>query len=258
MIQLAVEAALEAGEFLKKSVGKFQHIEQKYGQERNLVTEIDKESEQIIIRRIRNQYPDHDFLGEESGSHEKKSDCRWIIDPLDGTLNFMHGMPIFCVSIGLEVKGELVLGVVYDPNLKELFTAEKGKGAFLNKKPIWVSKTSTLIESMLVTGFPYTIRENPDNAVQHFVNFLMEAQAVRRLGSAALDICYVAAGRFDGFWEVSLSPWDVAAGFVIVREAGGTYTDFHGKPSTISTKRVLVSNGLIHKAMADVLERGLP
>ncbi|MBM4160759.1 MAG: inositol monophosphatase [Ignavibacteria bacterium] len=258
MIQLAIEVALEAGEFLKKSVGKIQHIEQKYGQERNLVTEIDRESEQIIIRRIKKRYPDHDFLAEESGSHEKKSDYRWVIDPLDGTLNFMHGMPIFCVSIGLEVKGEPVLGVVYDPNLNELFTAEQGKGAFLNKKPIRVSSTSTLIESMLVTGFPYTIRENPDNAVQHFVNFLMEAQAVRRLGSAALDICYVAAGRFDGFWEVSLSPWDVTAGFVIVREAGGTYTDFHGHPSTISTKRVLVSNGLIHEAMVEVLRRGLP
>jgi myo-inositol-1(or 4)-monophosphatase len=146
---------------------------------------------------------------------------------------------------------------VYDPNLDELFTAEKGRGAFLNKKPIRVSNASTLIESMLVTGFPYTVRENPDNAVQHFTNFLMEAQAVRRLGSAALDICYVAAGRFDGFWEVSLNPWDVAAGFVIVREAGGRYTDFHGQPSTVYTKRVLVSNGAIHGKLAEVLQRGL-
>lgn len=257
MIQLAIEAAREAGTFLKSSVGGVRQIERKFGQERNLVTEIDKQSEEIIISRIRNQYPDHDFLAEESGGHDKKSDYRWIIDPLDGTLNFTHGVPIFCVSIGLEVKGEVVLGVVYDPNLDELFTAEKGRGAFLNQKPIRVSTTSTLIESLLVTGFPYTIKDNPDNAVQHFVNFLMEAQAVRRLGSAALDLCYVAAGRFDGFWEVALSPWDVAAGVLILQEAGGKFTDFHGNPSAIYTKRVLVSNGLIHQKLVEVLKRGL-
>ncbi len=257
MNQLAIEAALEAGRFLKLNVGKVLQIERKFGQERNLVTEIDRESEHIIISKIKKHYPDHDFLAEESGSHDTKSDYRWIIDPLDGTLNFAHGVPIFSVSIGLEVKGEVVLGVVYDPNLDELFTAEKGRGAFLNKKPIRVSTVSTMIESLLVTGFPYTIKDNPDNAVQHFVNLLMEAQAVRRLGSAALDLCYVAAGRFDGFWEVSLSPWDVAAGVLILQEAGGTFTDFHGNPSTIYTKRVLVSNGLIHDMLAEVLKRGL-
>lgn len=253
MIQLATEAALEAGRFLKMSVGKIKQIERKQGQELNLVTEIDKKSEEMIIRKIKQRYPHHDFLAEESGSHEKKSDYKWVIDPLDGTTNFTHGFPIFCVSIALEVKGEVVLGVVYDPNADELYSAERGKGATLNGKPIRVSKVSTLIESMLVTGFPYTIRENPDEIIRHFSSFLVEAQAIRRLGSAALDLCYVAAGRLDGFWETSLNPWDMAAGVLIAEEAGGKFTDFRGFPSSIYNKQLLVSNGLIHEQMVNVL-----
>ncbi len=188
MIQLATEAALEAGKFLKQSVGNIKTVETKLGQETNLVTEIDKKSEELIIEMIRKKYPDHDFLAEESGSHDRKSEYRWIIDPLDGTLNFTHGAPLYSVSIAVEHRGEIVAGVVYEPNLDELFTAEKGKGAFLNRKPIRVSKVDRLIGSMLVTGFPYTIRDNPDNAVQHFVNMLMKAQGIRRLGSAAVDL----------------------------------------------------------------------
>ncbi|MBI3578470.1 MAG: inositol monophosphatase [Ignavibacteriales bacterium] len=253
MIQLATEAALEAGRFLKMSVGKIKQIERKQGQELNLVTEIDKKSEEMIIRKIKQRYPHHDFLAEESGSHEKQSDYKWVIDPLDGTTNFTHGFPIFCVSIALEVKGEVVLGVVYDPNADELYSAEKGKGATLNGKPIRVSKVSKLIESMLVTGFPYTIRDNPDEIIRHFSSFLVEAQAIRRLGSAALDLCYVAAGRLDGFWEASLNPWDMAAGVLIGEEAGGTFTDFRGFPSSIYNKQLLVSNGLIHEQMVKVL-----
>lgn len=253
MIQLATEAALEAGRFLKMSVGKIKQIERKQGQELNLVTEIDKKSEEMIIRKIKQHYPHHDFLAEESGSHEKKSDYKWVIDPLDGTTNFTHGFPIFCVSIALEVKGEVALGVVYDPNADELYSAEKGKGATLNGKPIRVSKVSTLIESMLVTGFPYTIRENPDEIIRRFSSFLVEAQAIRRLGSAALDLCYVAAGRLDGFWETSLNPWDMAAGVLIAEEAGGKFTDFRGFPSSIYNKQLLVSNGLIHEQMVNVL-----
>lgn len=257
MIQTAVEAAVEAGRFLKMSVGKFKHIERKLGQETNLVTEIDKKSEEIIIAKIKQRYPHHDFLAEESGSHQKESEYRWIIDPLDGTTNFTHGFQFFSVSIALEVKGEVVVGVVYDPTMDELFTAEKGNGAYCNNKPIGVSDRSTLIESMLVTGFPYNIKENPDNAIQHFVNFVTEAQAIRRLGSAALDLCYVAAGRLDGFWEVSLNPWDMAAGVLVLQEAGGKYTDFRGFPSTIYNKQMLASNGLIHEKMGEVLKRGL-
>jgi myo-inositol-1(or 4)-monophosphatase len=257
MLQVAVEAALEAGKFLKMHVGKIRHIERKGGQETNLVTEIDKKSEQMIISKIKQHFPHHDFLGEEFGAADVKSEYRWIIDPLDGTVNYTHGVPIYCVSIGLEYKGEIVLGVVYDPNMDELFTAEKGKGAWLNKKKIEVSKTKTLIESLLVTGFPYDIHEHPEPVVTHFKNFLAEGQAVRRLGSAAIDICYVAAGRFDGFWEGTIRPWDMAAGVLILTEAGGKWTDFHGFPSTVYTEDVLTTNGLIHEQMVEVLKKGM-
>jgi myo-inositol-1(or 4)-monophosphatase len=257
MLQLAVEAALEAGRFLKANVGKIKTIERKGGQETNLVTEIDRKAEQIIIGRIKEKYPDHDFLGEESGSADVKSEYKWIIDPLDGTINYTHGVPVFCVSIGLEHNGEIILGVVYDPNLDELFTAEKGKGAYLNKKRIEVSKKTRLIESLIVTGFPYDIRDNPDPVVAHFRNFLAEAQAIRRLGSAAIDLCYVAAGRFDGFWEGMLNPWDMAAGVLMVTEAGGKWTDFRGLPSSVYGKQMLATNTLIHDQMLAVLKKAL-
>jgi myo-inositol-1(or 4)-monophosphatase len=172
-------------------------------------------------------------------------------------VNYTHGVPIFCVSIGLEYKGEIVLGVVYDPNQNELFTAEKGKGAWLNRKRIQVSKTTSLIESLIVTGFPYTINKNPEPDLTHFRNFIIEAQAVRRLGSAALDLSYVAAGRFDGFWEGALSPWDMAAGVLLVTEAGGKWTDYHGAPSNVSNKQMLATNGLIHEQMRAVLKKGM-
>jgi myo-inositol-1(or 4)-monophosphatase len=257
MLQLAVEAALEAGRFLKANVGKIKTIERKGGQETNLVTEIDRKAEQIIIGRIKEKYPDHDFLGEESGSADVKSEYKWIIDPLDGTINYTHGVPVFCVSIGLEHNGEIILGVVYDPNLDELFTAEKGKGAYLNKKRIEVSKKTRLIESLIVTGFPYDIRDNPDPVVAHFRNFLAEAQAIRRLGSAAIDLCYVAAGRFDGFLEGMLNPWDMAAGVLMVTEAGGKWTDFRGLPSSVYGKQMLATNTLIHDQMLAVLKKAL-
>jgi myo-inositol-1(or 4)-monophosphatase len=257
MLEIAIEAALEAGKYLKENVGNIRHIERKDGQETNLVTEIDKQSEQMIIEKIKQYFPDHDFLCEETGKHNVKSDYRWIIDPLDGTVNFTHGLPLFCVSIGLEYKGTIQLGVVYDPSANELFTAERGKGAFLNNRRMQVTKTNKLIESMLVTGFPYNVRENPDHALEHFTNFLMEAQAIRRLGSAALDICYVAAGRFEGFWEVNLHPWDVAAGVLILLEAGGTWTDFHGLSTSVYNPQLLASNGSIHKEMIRVLKKAL-
>ena len=257
MLDVAVEAAREAGKLLKMHSGKPKSVERKAGQETNLVTEIDRKAEELIINMIRKHYPHHDFLAEESGSRSQESEYRWIIDPLDGTTNFTHGLPVFCVSIGLEQKGSIVLGVVYDPNADELFTAERGKGAYLNRRRIRVSRTTTLIESLLVTGFPYDVQSNPDRVVEHFNNFLMRAQALRRLGSAALDLCYVAAGRFDGFWEVSLNPWDMAAGVLIVEEAGGRYTDFLGNPSTIYKKNLLTSNGLIHQQMVEVFTKGM-
>ncbi|MBM2841792.1 MAG: Inositol-1-monophosphatase [Bacteroidetes bacterium] len=262
MLHIAIEAAKEAGKFLKYSVGKVKSVEMKKGEERNLVSEIDKGSEAKIISIIKRHYPNHAILAEESGTAASggsgtASDYKWVIDPLDGTTNFLHGLPVFCVTIGVEYKGEIVAGVVYDPNLDELFTAEKGSGAYCNGKRLKVSQTSGLIHSLLVTGFPYDIAKNPDNAVGHFVNFLMEGQAVRRLGSAALDLSYVASGRFDGFWEVNLNPWDIAAGLLLVQEAGGKVTDFSGAPSSIYNRQLLASNGIIHDAMLDVLKKGM-
>lgn len=256
MLATAIEATKEAGKFLKYNVGRVKNIEVKQGEARNLVSEIDKGSEEKIIAIIKRKYPTHAILAEESGASSAASDYKWVIDPLDGTTNFLHGLPVFCVTIGIEYKNEIVAGVVYDPNLDELFTAEKGSGAFLNGKRLKVSSATTLIDSLLVTGFPYDIAQNPDNAIGHFVNFLVEGQGLRRLGSAALDLSYIAAGRFDGFWEVNLNPWDMAAGVLFVREAGGRVTDFVGSESTIYKKQVLATNGLIHEAMLGVLQKG--
>lgn len=254
MIHVAIEAAKEAGRFLKFSIGKVRNIEVKHGEERNLVSEIDKASEKKIIDIIKRHFPTHGILAEESGA-SGASDYKWIIDPLDGTTNFLHGLPLYCVTIGLEYKGEIVAGVVYDPNLDELFTAERGSGAYLNGKRMQVSKSRELIQSLLVTGFPYDIANNPDNAIEHFVNFLVKGQGIRRLGSAAMDLSYVAAGRLDGFWEVNLNPWDMAAGLLFVQEAGGKVTDFSGTPSTVYTKQILASNGHIHNAMLAILQK---
>ena len=170
-------------------------------------------------------------------------------------MNYAHALPIYSVSIGLEYKGEIILGAVYESSLDELFTAEKGKGEWLNKKRIQVSRTTKLKESLLVTGFPYDVHEHPEPAVTHFKHFLAEGQAVRRLGSAALDLCYVASGRFDGFWEGVIRPWDMAAGVLMVLEAGGTWTDFRGFPSSVYKEEILATNGLIHEKMVDVLKK---
>jgi len=255
-LNVAIEAAKQAGKFLKINLGKVKNIERKK-EEINLVTEIDRASERQIIEFIKSKFPHHSILAEESGASTDASDYKWIIDPLDGTTNYTHSFPVFCVSIALEYKNEVILGVVYDPNLDELFYAEKGKGAFLNGRKITVSKTDTLIKSMLATGFPYNVKENPDNCIEHFINFLMSAQAIRRLGSAALDMVYVACGRLDGFWEVNLNPWDVAAGKIIVEEAGGVVTDFYGNEFNIYKKGVVASNGLIHQQMLEVIKKGL-
>jgi len=257
MLKIATEAALEAGKFLKYNVGKVKHIERKQGQQTNLVTEIDKQAEALIIKKIKQHFPTHDILAEESGSHNVQSECRWVIDPLDGTTNFTHSLPIFCVSIGVEVKGEVVAGAIYNPSADELFTAEKGGGAFLNGKKIHVSSNDSLINSLLVTGFPYNVKDNPGHVVEHFVNLLMEGQGVRRLGSAALDLAYVAAGRLDGYWEVFLNPWDKAAGLLLVQEAGGVVTDFKNNPGNIYEPTTLATNGRIHEQMLAVLKIAL-
>lgn len=256
MLNVAIEAALDAGKYLKYNIGKVKNIERKRGEETNLVTEIDKQSEALIIKKIHQHYPSHAILGEESGASETTSEYRWVIDPLDGTTNYTHGLPIYCVTIGIERNGEVIAGVIYDPNLDEMFTAEKGKGAFLNGKKIRVSTSGSLINSLLVTGFPYNVKENPDRVVEHFVTFLPVAQGIRRLGSAALDLAYVACGRLDGYWEVFLNPWDKAAGIIIVREAGGTVTNFAGNElDVLYNPNILATNGLIHAPMLEIIQQ---
>ncbi len=256
MLQTAINAAIEAGRYLRESRGKSLTIEHK-SSSIDPVTEVDKEAEKIIVDIIKKHYPDHTILGEEGGTKDTESEYRWIIDPLDGTVNFTHGFPIYCVSIGVEYMDTLVAGVVYDPNLDELYTAERGKGAFLNGNPIRVSETDSLIQSILITGFPYDIHDNPDNTVERFVDFLMNAQAIRRLGSAAIDLCYIAAGRGDGFWEAFIQPWDIAAGILLIEEAGGKVTDFEGNPIGADSPRVLATNGKIHDAMLEILRKRL-
>lgn len=255
MLNVAIETATTAGKFLRQNIGKIRNIQVKQGESKNLVTEIDKRSEEMIIEQIKRHYPAHEILAEEGGMQKtQSSDYRWIIDPLDGTTNYTHGFPVFCVSIGLEWKGEIILGVIYDPNHNELFTAEKGKGAFLNGKQIRVSAAATLERGMLVTGFPYNIAQNPNHAIERFISFLLKAQAVRRMGSAAIDLAYVAVGRYEGFWEVDLNPWDMAAGVLLVREAGGKVTSFGENEFSIYRKDIVASNGLVHDEMMAILK----
>ncbi len=255
MIRIAMEAAREGGAVLRRFLGRVRHIETKQNEQSNLVTEADKASEEVIVSIIRRHYPKHAILAEEGGASGDSLQTRWIIDPLDGTTNFTHAFPMFSVSIGVEQAGEIVAGVVYDPIRDEMFHAERGGGAFLNGKPIHVSTVDTLDRAMLVTGFPYNVRENPNYCHERFIAFLMHAQAVRRLGSAALDCAYVAAGRLDGFWEVALQPWDKAAGALLVTEAGGMISNFEGGPHDLFDPPFLGSNGRIHARMVDVLAR---
>jgi len=225
-----------------------------YKGEVNLVTEADRRAEAVIVSTLHRHFPDHQVLAEESGEGTRRaSPYKWIIDPLDGTTNFAHTFPMFCISIALETRGVVVLGVVYDPLREEIFLAEKGRGATLNGRPIRVSQTEKLNGSLLVTGFAYDVREDLKNNLDHFGNFSLRAQGVRRTGSAALDLCYVACGRLDGFWEMKLAPWDTAAGFLIATEAGATVTDFKGQPYTIYLKEIVASNGRIHREMVEVL-----
>jgi len=252
--RVAIGAAQMAGRILQSRLGRARRVA--YKGVVNLVTEMDFLSEKIILSEIRKRYPHHGFLAEEKTDQRADSPYRWIIDPLDGTTNYAHGFPIYCVSIALEKGGEVILGVVYDPSRDELFVAEKKRGAHLNGRRIHVSSTPRLAQSLLATGFPYDLRESPMNNFDHFQNFALRVHAVRRTGSAALDLCYVAAGIFDGFWEMKLGPWDFAAGSLMVKEAGGRITDFVGNPLRLEGKHVLASNGKIHREMMKVLKMG--
>lgn len=256
VFELAVNAAEAAGQIALDYFNKKIKIEYKDDMSNNLVTEVDKKAEKCIIDMIKKEFPDHTFLAEESGETGSVSNVRWIIDPLDGTVNYAHGIPIFSVSIGVELDNEIIVGVVYDPTRDEMFTAKKGEGAFLNGEKIQVSGAIELDKSMLVTGFPYNVKENPYNCVGLFSDFLFASRALRRLGSAALDTCWVASGRFDGFYEVTLKPWDIAAGSLIVTEAGGKVTNFFSDNFNVYEKSFIATNGKIHKQMMEVLERG--
>lgn len=250
----AVQAAEKAGRLLKENINASPEVLFKGAVD--LVTDFDNKAQQIIFNHLSSRFPDHDFLAEEGLCEEKGAEFRWVIDPLDGTTNYAHKFPVFSISIALLWKNKTVMGVVYDPMREERFSALEGSGAFLNGRKIRVSSVDELDKSLLSTGFPYDIRESKVNNIEHFVNFVTRVQGVRRCGSAAMDLCYVACGRFDGFWELKLSPWDVAAGALIVQEAGGRITDFQDSEFAIFGSETLATNGLIHDQMVNVLQQG--
>lgn len=249
--QVAVEAALEAGKYILTRRDTVKEISYKNGIT-DLVTDVDKKSESMIIGKIKSKYPGHSILAEESGLDNMDSEVKWIIDPLDGTTNFAHSLPIFCVSIGVMLKDQIKIAVVYDPNRDELFIAEEGHGAFLNSNKISVSGNARVEESLISTGFAYDMKKKAEN-IEKFTVVINHAQAVRRPGSAAIDLCYVACGRFDGFWEAHLSPWDTAAGQLLVKEAGGKISQFNNEDYTIFDKEILATNCHIHDEMIDLL-----
>lgn len=255
MIEDIIRISRKAGEIIRQAYGTNFSIEVKSNNIKNLVTEVDKKSEQTIIDFIRKKYPSHGILAEEGGETKSTSGYLWVIDPLDGTTNFAHGLPIFSVSIGVQYKDETIAGVVYDVMRDVIYSAEKGSGSFENGKRIFVNPNESIEESLLVTGFPYNVAENPEKVFERFIEMLKVARAVRRLGSAAIDFCYVANGVFDGFWEVHLHPWDICAGKLIVEEAGGKVTDFNGNPISIFNKTILSTNGKIHNKMIELLNR---
>ena len=252
-LEVAVEAAKLGGEVLKQSYGQVKEIE--YKGEINIVTNVDKRSERLIVELLNSRFPKHSILAEEGTDMARPSEYKWVIDPLDGTTNYAHDYPLFCVSVGLERNGKMIAGAVYQPIFEELFVAEKAGGAYLNGRKIQVSRIDSLKQGLVATGFPYDVLENPSQAMKDFSYFVDSAQAVRRDGSAALDLCYVAMGRFDGFWEARLKPWDTAAGVLIVTEAGGRVSDFQDAHYSIYKDQVVASNGLLHGQICDVLQR---
>lgn len=245
------QAALKAGHMLLDN--KDTHRDIYFKGAVDIVTNFDARSQEMILEHLSALFPDHDYLAEEGLSEERGSPFRWIFDPIDGTTNFAHGFPVYCVSIALEFQREIVLGVIYDPMRDELFSSVRGEGAHLNGKRIHVSTIRELNRSLLATGFPYDVWKSRVNNIDHFIHFIRKAQAIRRCGSAAIDLCYVACGRFDGFWELKLNPWDVAAASLILTEAGGRISNFQGAPFDVFGKETMGSNGLIHDQMIEVL-----
>lgn len=251
--RVAVDAAQAAGRLLKAELSGPRRVAYK-GSPTNLVTEMDARAEALIADRLRAAFPDDGLLGEERGHQPGRSGRRWIVDPLDGTTNYAHGLPLFAVSVALERAGRPELGVIYDPNLDELFVAERGRGATLNGRALTVSTTAELGESLLATGFPYDIRQTADTNLREHAAFSLRARGVRRMGSAVLYLAWVAAGRLDGYWELRLGPWDVAAGALLVAEAGGRVSDLAGDALDLDAPAIVASNGRIHDAMLAVLK----
>jgi myo-inositol-1(or 4)-monophosphatase len=252
MIQDLINIAKEAGEIVREGFGKALNVEYK-SNETNLVTQVDKASEKHIIDFIKKKYSNHNILAEESGETKTGSEYLWVVDPLDGTTNFAHGLPIFSVTIGIQKNGKTTMGVVYDVMQDIIYYAEEGNGAYANSEKIKVNTNDKISHSVLVTGFPYNIWDNPENTLEKFSALTRKARAVRRLGSAAIDLCYVAKGVFDGFWEVYLHPWDFCAGKLIVEEAGGIVTDFKGNEIDIYSKRILAANKKIHPVLMEII-----
>jgi myo-inositol-1(or 4)-monophosphatase len=258
MLNIAVRAARRAGSLINRAALAGGGLEVKSKRANDFVTEVDRSAEASIIETVRKAYPEHAILGEESGAHSPaNAEYRWIIDPLDGTTNFIHGFPHYCVSIGVEHRGILAHAVVYDAPRDELFTASKGRGAFLNDRRIRVSKCQKLGDALMGTGFPYRELDRLDLYMKQLRTMMERSSGVRRAGAAALDLAYVACGRLDGFWEWKLHPWDVAAGTLIAREAGGAVSDFHGAAFDLFGQQTLASNGRVHGAMVDTLSARL-
>jgi len=254
MINKIINIAKEAGEVIRNGFGENLQIEFKTG-DNNIVTNIDKAAEKIILDFVKTEYPNHSIIAEESGTKHNSSDYTWVIDPLDGTTNFAHGLPIFAVSIGVQKNDKTIAGVIYDVMNNKIYVAEKGAGAFVNNEKISVTKNKILSEGFVVTGFPYNIKKELNRTINVFTTFLLKTRGVRRLGSAALDLCYVASGVFDAFWERELNPWDICAGMLLVEEAGGRISDFMGNPINIFSKQILASNGILHKDILNVFGR---
>lgn len=252
-LKVARRLAGQAGVMLRQALGS--NFQTDYKGEIDLVTELDLRSEELIVEGIRRAFPSHRVVAEEGTRHQAESEYRWLIDPLDGTTNYSHGFPWFSVSLALEENGVVVMGLVHNPMSDEYFWAIRGEGAWLNQRRLSVSRQSRLEHAYLTTGFPYDIRSRPHGPLGIFSAFVLSTLAIRRAGSAALDLCYLAAGTFDGFWEEGLHPWDTAAGWLLVEEAGGRITDFSGRPFQLESKELLASNGLLHASMQDTITR---
>ena len=250
-LSTAIEAVVRAGDLQMAKFGTGVRVDKKGAID--LVTEVDVEVERMFRAMVAERFPDHDVLAEELGGAARGARHRWVFDPLDGTTNFAHGVPIFCASLALEIDGRAAIAAVYDPNRRELFTAETGVGSWMNGQRLRVSTHAAVIESMLVTGFPYTVHQEADAFLKTFGQVLKHARAIRRLGSAAIDICWVAAGRMDGFWEASLKPWDTRAAALILEEAGGRVTGMDGGEWIPDDGHILATNGVIHREMLDIL-----